>query len=236
MADTAELLATARQEAKGRAKQIRGHLGSIHEHIQAIPALVAEAWEAKDHELLGYDSWAEYLRKEYETHLLKIARPTRRVWIEEFKRLGMDQRAISAVVNASQATVSRDSSESAKPAAKAPASGEARAETKAMRQWAVAQGMDVSSRGRLPARICEAYEQTHLVYPAPEPIEPAPDDDEIVEAEIVPDASEQLSDDQRAIVASMQRAIDGATPGQCRALAGELMALATHAEARGHGD
>ncbi len=228
MNDPSAILATAEKEAKERAKQIKSKLGSIAEHIEAIPPLVAKAYEAQDWRLLRYNDWEAYVHGEYETHLLRINRAVRKDWTQQFKQIGMSTREIKAVTNVGVATVHRDATVpngTPHPAGKAPASGEPQSEAKVIRAWAKAQGRHVPSRGRLPAEVVTAFHEAHGA-------DEAPDDDEIAEAEIVPDDNAELTEGQRAVIRTMQQAIDNATLAQCKALANELMALAEHAEKR----
>lgn len=100
--------AVAKRQAQERADAIRSRLDSLAEHIEAIPALVTEAWENGDFGTLGYATWEEYVRGEYGTHLLRLERAIRREWVKQLTDKGMSSREIAPVVNTSHTQVQRE--------------------------------------------------------------------------------------------------------------------------------
>ncbi len=87
-------------EARSRARRIR-------DHMEEVWPLVIEAYQKRDWEALGYDSWEAYCREE-------IGRPIRLTTSErkqihsEMADTGMSTRAIATVTGVTQRTVSND--------------------------------------------------------------------------------------------------------------------------------
>jgi hypothetical protein len=71
-----------------------------------------QAWENRDDLALGHQDWAAYIQAEYGTGLLKLDKAVRRQWALALKEAGLSTREIAPVINASQATASRDARES----------------------------------------------------------------------------------------------------------------------------
>jgi transposase len=87
---------STREEAAARANEIRAGLDSIQ-------ALAREAFERRDWEVLGYESWGAYVSGEYGSHA-KEARQEVMAWL---RSTGLSTRAIAAETGMSQPTVSR---------------------------------------------------------------------------------------------------------------------------------
>jgi hypothetical protein len=90
--------------ARTRAGQIRQ---GVHDYFKTL-ALVGQAWEDRDWEALGYDSWEEYVDGEFSEVRLRLSAEHRQKAIVERRLAGMSQRAIGSTVGVSAATVNRD--------------------------------------------------------------------------------------------------------------------------------
>jgi|SRR5271166_1877747 len=97
--------------AKERAEAIRSGIDAIAAALDKIPPLIIEAYKAEDWTALGYDSWAEYVKVEFGTGLLRLDKTMRKDWTAALKSAGLKQREIAPVTNVSQMQVSRDSAE-----------------------------------------------------------------------------------------------------------------------------
>lgn len=67
---------------------------------------VIELWQGRGHEALGYKTWPDYVRTEFEM-LPRMGRLERRAYILELSAAGMSQREAAATVNVNQTTVGR---------------------------------------------------------------------------------------------------------------------------------
>ena len=104
--------ATETTVAQKRADRIRHGLEATATALAELPELVTQAYKAEDWRTLGYESWDDYVKGEYETGLLKLDAATRKLWTRQLKDAGMSTRQIAPVTNVNQATVVRDANAS----------------------------------------------------------------------------------------------------------------------------
>lgn len=91
----------ARAEAEARAQDIRTTTGHL---LQTM----ADAWDQQDHLTLGYSSWAEYCRVEFDGRIaLPRTRGDRRDLVRALSEAGLSQRAVAAATGMSRNTVAR---------------------------------------------------------------------------------------------------------------------------------
>ncbi len=87
-------------EARDRADRIRAGL-------EDLKPLIVAAWEARDWEALGYDSWQAYVVGEYGGPL-RLGRPERQQAVAEMRAEGMSTRAIGSALGVDHRTVGHD--------------------------------------------------------------------------------------------------------------------------------
>lgn len=91
----------ARAEAEARAQDIRTTTGHLLRTL-------ADAWYQQDHVTLGYGSWAEYCRAEFDGRIaLPRSRGDRRELVRALSEAGLSQRAVAAATGMSRNTVAR---------------------------------------------------------------------------------------------------------------------------------
>lgn len=91
----------ARADAAARAENIRTTTGHL---LQTM----ADAWDQQDHLTLGYGSWAEYCRVEFDGRIaLPRTRGDRRDLVRALSEAGLSQRAVAAATGMSRNTVAR---------------------------------------------------------------------------------------------------------------------------------
>lgn len=100
--------------ARKRADDIKNRLGGVAEHIDMVGQLVAEAFENRDWEILGYSDYATYCREEFETKLLKIEAAVRKPIAERLKAIGASKREIAAALGVDDKTIRNDLNPTAK--------------------------------------------------------------------------------------------------------------------------
>lgn len=100
---------TARRNQAGvevlhRADRIRAGMVAYHKTRE----LIVEAWNQRDWSALGYDSWDNYIKGEFESYRVKLTTEERIESVTALRLEGMSQRAIASAVGVSQRTVERD--------------------------------------------------------------------------------------------------------------------------------
>lgn len=70
--------------------------------------VLKEAWRVRADQALGYASWDDYCRKEFDATQLTMPRAERREAVASMRELGMSARAIAAATGTSPQTVMRD--------------------------------------------------------------------------------------------------------------------------------
>lgn len=92
-------------EARTRADRIRAGLDSVHYTRNDI----IDAYQARDWETLGYDSWASYVEAEFVgATRLRLPREDRRELVSTLRNAGLSTRAIASATGASKGTVDND--------------------------------------------------------------------------------------------------------------------------------
>ncbi|MGI8753573.1 MAG: hypothetical protein ACR2MN_14925 [Acidimicrobiales bacterium] len=132
----------------------RDRVNKIRTHVEDIKTLVVAAYRARDWDVLGYATWAEYCTEEF-GGTIAIPREERGDVVFTLRDAGLSTRAIGAAIGVSKDTVRNDlaGGEYSPPAEPAPAG--------------------------VPAPSPIGWNENEI-RPAPHP-----DDDEVVEAEIV---------------------------------------------------
>jgi len=97
--------------ARSRAGKIRDGITNYLETLAAI----STAYEQRDWEALGYDSWQEYIDGEFSAERLRIAFAYREKAIADLRLAGLSTRAIAPVVGVSKNTVARQVSQDGTP-------------------------------------------------------------------------------------------------------------------------
>jgi hypothetical protein len=64
--------AGGQQQARARADKIKIELGTLADRVRGLHELIAEAYEQRDWEHLGYATWETYCREEFSVNLLKL--------------------------------------------------------------------------------------------------------------------------------------------------------------------
>lgn len=95
-------------DARGRAEEIRGHLGNAVDELEKVAQLVAEAWESQDWLALGHDNWGEYCAVEYGSQTARMTALARGVLTPALASAGVPTGAIAAVEGVDRKTVQRD--------------------------------------------------------------------------------------------------------------------------------
>lgn len=90
--------------ARIRAERIR--LG-IHSYVTTRKD-IADAYQERDWNTLGYQSWESYVEGEFSEARLRLSADDRREAVAELRLSGMSQRAIGAALGVDQKTVSND--------------------------------------------------------------------------------------------------------------------------------
>ena len=88
-------------EARAVTAQLQEHLGKVWE-------LLLEAYKGRAHEVLGYDSWAEYCSAEFATDRLRLPRGERREAVAKMRDEGMSVREVAAALGVNKETVVHD--------------------------------------------------------------------------------------------------------------------------------
>ncbi len=101
-------MSAPRSLAEERATRIRDHLETAAAGLQEAAGLVAEAYQARDWEVLGYESWAAYCTGEFALARLKLPEGDRERIIEAFAAAGLSSRAVAAALGTSQSTAARE--------------------------------------------------------------------------------------------------------------------------------
>jgi hypothetical protein len=95
----------ARQKtARARAVRIRDGITSYIHTLGDIAIAHAEG----DWKTLGYESWDDYVAKEFSADRVRLPVPQRQKAVEELRLAGLSNRAIAAAVNVAETTVRRD--------------------------------------------------------------------------------------------------------------------------------
>ncbi len=89
-----------------KVQQARQRAGRIVNAMNELATLVTQAWEAKDHHTLGYDTWQSYTIGEFGHGDTAIK--ARQVIVAMLRGTGLSQRAIAAQTGTSVATVNND--------------------------------------------------------------------------------------------------------------------------------
>jgi hypothetical protein len=100
--------ATQKKHAQLRAEDIRSRVETIADNFEALPVLIAEAFNDGDWQALGYESWETYVKAEFHTGIIRVNKAIRKAWVKELTAGGMTTREIAPVVNVDQSTVVRD--------------------------------------------------------------------------------------------------------------------------------
>jgi hypothetical protein len=88
-------------DARAITDKIRGSMGDLM-------LLVARAWIGRVWLALGYESWADYIKGEFDRAPLYLPRDERKAVVALLRGQGMSQRPIADAVGVSQKTVDRD--------------------------------------------------------------------------------------------------------------------------------
>ena len=101
------IAALDRDSAERLDKRIRLLVGTIHDQIDKLYELVAEAKQGDVHAALGFPSWTAYLADVF-TFDIRLEREQRRELVGYLAGEGMSQRVIADVVGVSVGTVNAD--------------------------------------------------------------------------------------------------------------------------------
>jgi len=95
--------------AHQRADTIRKYLGVLTDEVSAMANRLARAYELRDWEVLGYQSWAEYCDREFGTCMGKLAAGVRQAWRPALTAAGMSTGEIAAACGVNRKTIQRGS-------------------------------------------------------------------------------------------------------------------------------
>ena len=95
--------------AQKRAETIRKYLDALTGSVDAMADRLARAYELRDWEALGYQSWSEYCEREFGTHMVKLAAGIRKAWRPALTAAGMSTAEIAAACGVNRKTIQRDS-------------------------------------------------------------------------------------------------------------------------------
>ena len=76
--------------------------------VEAVWHLIAESYQARDWEALGYTSWDDMCTREFGTSRLRLPREERQEVVASLREQGLSIRAIAAVTGDHYSTVSRE--------------------------------------------------------------------------------------------------------------------------------
>lgn len=97
------------EEATARAENIQR---GVEDFFTITIPTIQTAWQLRDWEVLGFDSWDSYVESVVKGAVPKMAKEIRGKIVVQLTELGMSTRAIASVVGANKSTVQRDQIES----------------------------------------------------------------------------------------------------------------------------
>lgn len=80
----------------------------IYGHLDKAMVLIKQAYYGRADIALGYPSWDDYIKGEFEGCALRLPREKRKEAVKSLTEAGMPQRAIASAIGVDQATVQRD--------------------------------------------------------------------------------------------------------------------------------
>lgn len=101
-------MAGTREGALDRARHIRDALTTIDRQAERIAKHIATARRLNDHELLGYETWADYMEKEFGDQLRLMRSELRQAITPVLREGGLNTQQVAAVCGVDRKTVQRD--------------------------------------------------------------------------------------------------------------------------------
>lgn len=98
-------------------KRIKTHLEALQRSLDEIGELIAEAYQGRVWEPLGYTDWDTYVREEFASvSRLRLTRDERRDMVVSLRSVGMSTRAIGGALGVSHTEVQRSAGTNVPPA------------------------------------------------------------------------------------------------------------------------
>lgn len=96
------------EEAERHTAEIRRRLAATAGNLEAVCAMLTEAWRGQAWKALGYANWDAYVEAELRSELSRLVRAARGQWVRPLYEQGMSMRAIAAAFSVDHKTVAAD--------------------------------------------------------------------------------------------------------------------------------